>query len=340
MDTTELLRTNAGAYAQVALANIDREFPSGVRHEMLAPDDFPRRPRDRNPVFFGSYDWHSCVEMHWLLARLLRLAPDDVPAADVAAALDRQLTADGLRAEARFVADPMGGGMQQRPYGWSWALMLAHEVELLGNDTWASALRPLTDAVAANFLAWLPKATYPVRYGMHSNSAFGLSRSLPHARARADAGDPALLDALLDAARRWFGDDRDYPGAWEPSGWDFLSPALAEAELMASVLPRDDFARWFGAFLPDVADEQPAALCTPATVTDASDGQIAHLHGLNMSRAWHWRRIAETLPAGDPRVPVLHAVSQRHADAALPHVVGGDYMVEHWLAAYAVLLLS
>lgn len=340
MDGMDLLRREAAGYALVALANIGREFPSGVRHEMLSPGDFPHRPRDRNPVFFGSYDWHSCVEMHWMLVRLLRVAGDAVPSAEITTALDGQLTADGLRAEARFIGDPMSGGMQQRPYGWAWALMLAHEIDLLGHAEWARAVRPLADTITAKFLEWLPKATYPVRYGMHPNSAFGLSMALPHAHDRAAAGDPALLHGLVEAAHRWFEGDRDYPGAWEPSGWDFLSPALTEAELMASVLPRDRFATWLGEFLPGIADERPAALFTPVTVSDASDGQIAHLHGLNMSRAWHWRRLADTLGDDDPRTPVLRAASTRHADAALPHVVGSDYMVEHWLAAYAVLLLS
>lgn len=337
---TDALASAAADYALVALTNIGREFPSGVRHEMTAPGDFPHRPRDRNPVFFGSYDWHSCVEMHWMLARLLRVAGEHVPAGEIAATLDRQLTADGLRAEARFAGDPMAGGTQQRPYGWAWALMLTHEVDRLGNAEWARNLRPLADTITAKFLEWLPKATYPVRYGMHPNSAFGLSMSLPHARDRAAAGDPALLHALVGAARRWFEADRDCPGAWEPSGWDFLSPALAEAELMASVLAADRFPAWLDGFLPGIADREPAALFAPATVTDSSDGQIAHLHGLNLSRAWHWRRLADSLDASDPRVPVMRAASRAHAEAGLPHVVGGDYMVEHWLAAYAVLLLS
>jgi Protein of unknown function (DUF2891) len=339
------LHANAAGYAQVALANIAREFPSDMRYVMTAPGDFPSRPRDVTPVFYGSFDWHSCVEMHWLLVRLLRAAPDHVPDTEIRATLSGRFTADALQAEARFIADP-NTGVRQRPYGWGWALSLVHEVyevAALGDpeaEQWAADLRPLADTITARFLDWLPRQTYPVRYGMHANSAFGLSRGLAHARDRAAEGDAELLDAIVDAVERWYGRDLDYPGHWEPSGWDFLSAALAEAELMASLLPAQRFVPWLDAFLPKLAHGEPRALFTPATVSDSGDGQIAHLHGLNASRAWCWRRIAESLPDGDPRIePVLAAVGQ-HADAALPHVVGDDYMVEHWLAAYAVLLLS
>jgi hypothetical protein len=338
MDWDEVLRRNAAGYARVALTNIGREFPSDVRCLMTAPGDFPHRPRDRTPVFYGSFDWHSCVEMHWLLVRLLRVARDHVPHAEIERVLDAQLTAEGLLAEARFVADP-DGGTRQRPYGWGWALSLVHEASQL-NEEHEKNLLPLADAITARFLEWLPKATYPVRYGMHPNSAFGLSRALPHARDRARDGDPALLDAITDAASRWYGDDVDYPGGWEPSGSDFLSPALVEAELMSCLLPSTQFPRWLSAFLPGIARGEPKALFMPAQVSDSSDGQIAHLHGLNASRAWCWRRLAAALPSSDERIERMLDAAQEHAGAALPHAVGDHYMVEHWLAAYAVLLLG
>lgn len=337
----ELLRREGAAYAQVALANIRREFPSGVYHTMTAPGDFPYRPRARTPVFYGSYDWHSCVEMHWLLVRLLRVAGDTVPVTEIRSALDTQFSPVALAAEAEFI----GGrdGLSQRPYGWGWALALVHEAQSWpGPDgqKWAAALAPLAEAVTRQFVGWLPKATYPVRYGVHSNSAFGLSRALPYARARAEAGEPSLLTAIMARAHEWFGGDTLYPGGWEPSGQDFLSPALTEAELMAQLLPPAEFGAWLSIFLPGIAGGEPAALFTPAVVSDPADGQIAHLHGLNASRAWCWRRIAEVLPEGDPRTGPAVAAARAHAAAALPHVVGDDYMVEHWLACYAVLLLS
>jgi Protein of unknown function (DUF2891) len=334
-----VLAQNAAAYARVAISNIDREFPNDICAAMEAPGDFPHRPRDRQPIFFGSFDWHSCVEMHWLLVRLLRAAPEAIGQAEVRALLSRQFRPEAGKAEADYVAGPSGPGR----YAWGWALRLYAECAEFDDpeaQLWAAALRPLADAVTDLFVGWLPKATYPVRYGLHPNTAFALSRSLPHARALAAAGDSRLADAIEDAAGRWFRADADYPGNWEPSGSDFLSPALTEAELMALLLPAGEFAGWLTWFLPGIERGEPAALFTPAIVSDSSDGQIAHLHGLNASRAWCWRRIAETLPAGDPRIGPALDSARLHADAALPHVVGDDYMVEHWLAAYAVLLLT
>jgi hypothetical protein len=347
------LRPAVGGYAAQALDNIGREFPSHVTVLLTGPGEFPARPRDRTPVFYGSLDWHSCVEMHWVLVRLLKVAGDAVPAAEIRAALDRQLTEAGLRAEAEFMRTK--GGFE-RPYGWGWALALAHELTTWAGDQdaarWAAAIEPLAVALTENFLGWLPKATYPVRSGLHANSSFGLSLALPYARCQAAPGlaapgqaapgqaAPGLAAAIEDAAHRWYATDAGYPAAWEPSGHDFLSPALAEAELMARLLPADEFAPWLAAFLPGLAEGAPAALFTPAVVSDSSDGQIAHLHGLNLSRAWCFRRLAETLPPGDPRVPACTQASRRHAEASLPHVTGDDYMVTHWLAAYAVLLFS
>lgn len=334
-----LLEQNAAAYARVAMTNIDREFPNDILCTMEGPGDVPHRPRDRQPIFFGSFDWHSCVEMHWLLVRLLRAAPDAIGQDEVRALLDRQFRPQAGEGEAAYVVSPSGPGR----YAWGWALQLY--AECAGFDDadaqrWAVALRPLAEAVTGLFIGWLPKATYPVRYGLHPNTAFALSRSLPHARAQAANGDSRLADAIEEAALRFYRSDADYPGGWEPSGSDFLSPALTEAELMALMLPRADFTAWLTAFLPGIERGEPAALFTPAFVSDSSDGQIAHLHGLNASRAWCWRRIAETLPEGDTRIGRALEAARVHADAALPHAVGDDYMVDHWLAAYAVLLLS
>jgi hypothetical protein len=340
-DWGTILRDEAAGYAGVALANIVREFPTVFFHYMEDADDLPDRPRVLTPVFYGSLDWHSCVEMHWLLVRLLRVAGDAVPATEIRAALDRQFAPEDLATEAMSVAGPNGDS--EEPYGWAWALTLVHEV-LSWDDPdarrWAAALRPLEEALTGRFGDWLAGATYPVRYGMHRNTAFALSRALPYAAARAVAGEPGLLAAITGRASEWFGGDTDYPGRYEPSAHDFLSPALAEAELMASLLPSAEFAGWLTGFLPGIAESEPASLFTPAVVSDPSNGQIAHLHGLNASRAWCWRRIAEALPAGDPRTGPALAGARVHAATALPHVVGSDYMVEHWLAAYAVLLLS
>jgi Protein of unknown function (DUF2891) len=350
----EVLQQNAAAYAQVAITNIGREFPVGILHVMDGPGDLPERPRDLTPVFYGSFDWHSCVEMHWLLVRLLRTVPEFVPVAEIKATLDAQFTAPKLAAEAAFMAGP--GGLGERPYGWGWALTLVHEVDQLARDLiggvpgeatlgesaqrWSAALAPLGDALTGCFLNWLPKATYPVRYGVHQNSAFGLGRALPYAQERMAAGDGRLAEAIRAAARRWFATDKDYPAGWEPSGSDFLSAALIEAELMTLLLPADQLSAWLTGFLPGIAAGEPSSIFNPVVISDSADGQIAHLHGLNASRAWCWRRLADSLPPGDDRIEPALDAARRHAEAALPHVVGSHYMVEHWLAAYAVLLLS
>jgi Protein of unknown function (DUF2891) len=337
----DILHEQAAAYAEVAVANVGREFPSLVSHLMSGPGDFPARPAERTPVFYGSLDWHSCVEMHWLLVRLLRLAGDWVPGGEIRELLDAQFTPDKLAAEASFVASV--DGRHERPYGWAWALALVHEIASLGGtqaSRWLTAIAPLADALTKGFLDWLPKATYPVRHGVHANSAFALSVALPFAARQAQAGRPDLAAAIEAKALGWFAGDADYPGSYEPSGHDFLSPALTEAELMSRLLAQPEFADWLAAFLPGIAGGEPAPLFTPAVVSDAGDGQIAHLHGLNASRAYCWRRIAESLPDGDVRIAPALAAARTHLDAALPHVIGDDYMVEHWLAVYAVLALS
>jgi hypothetical protein len=324
-----VLDDHAESFARTIVRAIRREYPNDLRHPMSGADDRPL-PHEIHPSFYGCYDWHSAVEMHWALVRLLRAVPDTIQETEVRAVLDEHLAAERLAIEAAYFETHAGF---KRPYGWGWALMLDHEVATWDDPDarrWAAALEPLAGVLERRYLEWLPKATYPQRDGMHSNSAFGLTRALPFARLRSEP----LLAAITEAAERWFGDDRSYPAEWEPSGADFLSPALTEAELMAEVADR--FVEWFDAFLPRL----PRSLLEPAIVSDSTDGQIAHLHGLNLSRAFCWRRVTEALPQDDPRIGALHDATARHAEAALPHVVGGDYVVEHWLAAYALLLLT
>ena len=261
--------------------------------------------------------------MHWLLLRLLRAAEDVIPAKEIRSVLNAHFRPMALAAEVEFVTSR--DGLSERPYGWAWALALAHEAASLDDPDgkkWSSALQPLADAVTGCFLDWLPKATYPIRYGVHTNSAFGMGRALDYADAQARTGNRALLEAITEAASRV---DVLPAGPVPPNPSDLIeSPRMAS--LIRQATERYDLI---------VIDAPPAAV-----VSDAADGQIAHLHGLNASRAWCWRRIAESLPAGDPRIGPAVAAARTHAGAALPHVVGDDYMVEHWLACYAVLMLS
>ena len=325
----------AASWAAAALSAAQREYPNAPHHTTQGDDDRPT-PRQAHPAFYGSFDWHSCVEMHWVLVRLLRVAPDAVPGPDIRRVLDSLLTVDALQVEVDYLtAHPSW----ERPYGWGWALTLA--AELRGWDDpdanrWAIAVRPLADAITAAFVDWLPKLSHPVRHGVHANTAFALSRS----RDYASRYEPALLEAIDANARRWFAQDVDYPGRYEPCGTDFLSGALCEAQLMAQVMPAADVGEWLARFLPDLSSGRPEALFTPVRVVDESDGQLAHLHGLNVSRAWCWSQLAAVLPVDDVRrAPMLQA-ADRHRDASLDRATGSDYMVEHWLAAYAVLLLT
>jgi Protein of unknown function (DUF2891) len=312
------------AMARLAVENVGREYPNAPHHTLTGPDDL-RPPRDLHPAFFGSYDWHSCVHQHWLIVRLLRLERAG-PWTDASrAALDTTLTPANLEVEAAYLRE---WPTFERTYGWAWLLALADELAA-GVDPdairWAAALEPAVAAVRAHWMAFLPLATYPIRAGTHANSAFGLALALDHARA---TGDEPFEAALMERALVWFGPDRDHPAHLEPGGDDFLSPALVEAVLMRRVLG-DQFAGWFGAFLPD----PPRGLLEPVMVADRSDAKTVHLDGLNLSRAWCWRSIGSVSPFAD-------AAAQIHLDAALPHLFGGEYVGEHWVSSFALLALT
>lgn len=325
----------AARFAQAALGHVTREYPNKLDHVLAGPDDV-LGPRALHPIFFGSFDWHSCVHGWWTLFTLRRLQPAMAEAEAIADLADSLFTAQNVAAEVAYLARPESRGFE-RPYGWGWLLMLQTELMRHPDERgqrWAVALAPLAEAFADRFRGFLPISTYPVRVGTHFNTAFALRLTLDYAEA---AGDAELDTLCRDAALRWHSGDRDCQ-AWEPSQDEFLSPALMEAELMRRVMPGRDFAAWFDLYLPRLADGEPATLFAPATVSDRSDGKIAHLDGLNLSRAWCWRGIASALAADDPRRVTALEAAKVHLDAALPHVTG-DYMGEHWLASFALLAL-
>lgn len=318
----------AARFAQAALGHVAREYPNKLDH-VMAGDADALGPRALHPIFFGSFDWHSCVHGYWTLATLLRLHPAMAEAGAIRALFDEAFTTDKVAAELAYLARPESRGFE-RPYGWAWLLKL--QAELLAHDApWATTLQPLADAFVARYRAFLPIADYPIRAGVHSNTAFALALAADYADAARDADFRALLAAKAQA---WYGDDRACQ-AWEPSGDDFLSSALVEALAMRRLHP-DAFAAWFAAFLPQAAERRPATLFAPPSVSDRTDGKIAHLDGLSLSRAWCWRAIAADAP------PAVAAVAREAADlhlqAALPHVTG-DYMGEHWLASFALLAM-
>ena len=274
-----------------------------------------------------------------MLVRLLRLYPDLPEKKQIRAVLAEHLTADNLRAEADAFGRPNAQSFE-RPYGWAWLLKLAEELHGWDDPDareWSKNLKPLADAIRSRFLAFFPKQTYPIRAGVHPNTAFALGFALDYARA---VGDKELGALVEERGRAYFGKDAAVPASWEPDGADFLSPSLEEADLMRRVLPPEEFRAWFRGFLPDLAKGEPKNLLEPAKVTDRTDPQLVHLDGLNLSRAWCMRRLAAALPADDPARKVLAKSAARHAEAALGHVASGDYAGEHWLASFAVYLFS
>jgi hypothetical protein len=335
------LEDAAPAYLAVAIENIRREYPYMPWMVVTGPGPLPSH-RELHPAFFGSFDWHSCVEMYWVAVRLVRLFPGLENGAAARFAIDALLTRENIATERAFFDNPAHRSFE-RPYGWGWLLTLQAEFDAWDDPDghrWAGILRPLSLDIAERYVSWLPMLTYPQRTGMHANTAFGILRALDFAESQAEAGDVTLLDALVAAARRFFEDDADYPAHYEPSGADFLSPALAETELMIRIVPEKSFSTWLDRFLPHLASGNPAALFQPAIVSDQTDGQIAHLAGLNLSRSASFLAIARALPDGDNRRDRLTDAAEHHAETSLGSVTGGDYMVEHWLAAYATLLLT
>ncbi|MBI1198045.1 MAG: DUF2891 family protein [Phenylobacterium sp.] len=320
----------ASQFARIALGHVTREYPNKLDHVMTGPQD-ARGPRDLHPIFFGSYDWHSCVHGYWTLATVLRLHPEIPEAAQVRALFDEIFTTGNVDAEVAYLDRPSSRGFE-RPYGWAWLLKLQAELER-HPEAWARTLRPLADAFEDRLLAFLPLARYPIRTGVHSSTAFALRLAWDY-----PAGEAALPSLIRDRAIAWHKDDRD-ANAWEPSLDDFLSPTLMTAALMSHVMAREAFRAWFAAYLPNAARQAPASLFTPAVPPDRSDGKMAHLDGVNLSRAWCWREIAAALDPADPVASVAEQAARAHLAASLPHVAG-DYMGEHWLASFALLALT
>jgi len=330
-----LTPTVASHFARLALSHATREYPNHIQHILAGPDDI-KSPRELHPVFYGSLDWHSCVHGYWLVATILRLFPQTPEAVEIEELLNSQLTTAKVKAEIEYLRSPLRGTFE-RPYGWAWLLMLS--AELMRHDgkeakKWNAVLSPLAELFVDRFLEFLPKATYPIRVGTHFNSAFAISLALEYAEV---ASNSPLRKALAEKAVAWYRNDVDCQ-AWEPGGDDFLSGTLMEAECMRRVLGPADFSSWLDRFLPRLAMQEPATLFIPAIVSDRSDGKIAHLDGLNLSRAWCWRSIAQAWSGTDPRRDVALNAAKIHLVASLPHVAG-DYMGEHWLATFALLAL-
>jgi hypothetical protein len=328
----------ATRFAELALTCVHKEYPNKIAH-VLNGDADARPPRALTPAFYGCYDWHSAVHGHWLLARLARTFPEAPFAAKARAALARSLTAANLEAETRYLSAP-GRVSFERPYGLAWLLQLAAELREWDDPQareWAAALKPLETASAGRIRDWVPKLSRPIREGEHDQTGFAFGLILDWARS---TGDREMEQLLVQRSEAFYGKDRRCPLAYEPSGHDFLSPCLGEADLMRRVLPPARFATWLRDFMPELPSNGSAGWLEPAVVSDPGDPKLAHLDGLNLSRAWMLEGIAAGLPPTDKRLGSLRAVAKRHREAGLKAVTGAHYEGGHWLGSFAVYLTT
>lgn len=327
----------AGRFAALALACVQKEYPNKISHVLNSPDDV-KPPHALTPAFYGCYDWHSSVHGHWMLARLVREFPNAPFATDAMAALEANLSPTRIAGEVAYLNAP-GRETFERPYGLAWLLQLAAELRETQTPRAAAlsaALKPLEAAVVARLEAWVPKLAYPIREGEHAQTAFAFGLILDYARAT----DPALAAMVVAKVREFHLADRDCPIGYEPSGQDFVSPCIAEADLMRRVLSPNEFGAWLTKFLPKVPTTASAAWLPIGVVTDKTDGKLAHLDGLNLSRAWMLEGIAAGLPADDPRRGALLAAAEAHAVSGLAAVTGERYEGGHWLGSFATYLAT
>jgi len=335
---TEFDAAAAQRFAGLALACVHKEYPNKIAH-VLSSDEDVQPPRKLTPAFYGCYDWHSAVHGHWLLARLAREFQSEPFAEQARQALSLSLREENIAAESAYLLAP-GRATFERPYGLAWLLQLAAELRQWNDpsaEQWLAALAPLERAASQRLKDWLPKLGYPIRVGEHSQTAFAFGLILDWSRI---SGDREMELLLVSRIRAFYQGDRDCPIAYEPSGQDFLSPCLAEADLMRRVLDQDEYAAWLATFLPGIPRRDTGAWMDPAIVTDRSDGKLAHLDGLNISRAWMLEGIASGLPDADARRQTILDAAAAHREAGLAAVTGEHYEGGHWLGSFATYLVT
>ena len=334
----KLSEQNASHFAELALRCVQKEYPNKLDHVMNdGTEVLP--PSALHPAFFGCFDWHSSVHGHWMLIRLLKMFPNMPEADKIRKSLGENLSAENIKTETAYL-DQANRKSFERTYGWAWLLKLEEEL-FDWNDTdgktWYANLKPLADAIVQRYIDFLPKQNYPIRTGVHPNTAFGIAFALDYAR---KVKNEQFEKLLIERSITYYKNDKDYDAKWEPGGEDFFSPSLMEADLMRRILKPADFGKWFLQFLPQVESGKAKSLLEPAIVTDRTDPKLVHLDGLNLSRAWCMYGIANSLPQNKKLAEVLLNSAFKHAEAGLSNIVSGNYEGEHWLASFAVYMMS
>jgi hypothetical protein len=337
-EALSLTQQTASHFARLALNCIHREYPNKLDHVMNDENEV-QNPQALHPAFYGCFDWHSAVHGHWMLVRLLKMFPGMPEAAEIRSAINDNLSKENIQTEIAYLHQPSRKSFE-RMYGWAWLLKLAEELhgwDDADGKRWSMNLNPLAKTIADRYLDFLPRQTYPIRTGVHPNTAFGLAFRLDYAR---KVENTELEKLIMERSLVYYSKDVGCPAEWEPGGEDFFSPCLLEADLMRRVQAPGQFIGWFHRFLPDLAEGEPQTLLEPATVADRTDPKIVHLDGLNLSRAWCMKGIASALPNDDPMRKILTRSAQMHTEDALAHVASGDYVGEHWLVSFAVFVMS
>lgn len=331
ISNTKFDQSQAARFVALALACVHKEYPNKIAHSLSSDADV-RPPRELTPVFYGCYDWHSCVHAHWLLVRSARLFPQAPFVPDAVRALNESFTRPKIAGEVAYITGKDRYSFE-RPYGLAWFLMLVAELKEWGTAEarqWSAALSPLEAAVTGRLSEWLPKLEHPIRAGEHNNTAFSLGLMLDYARIMGNTAFGQLVDSRV---RAYYVRDKGCPLSYEPSGEDFLSPCLAEADVVRRIMPSHEFVGWLDSFLPQIELQ-------PTYVADPSDGKLGHLIGLNLSRAWMLQGVLSKLPTNDGRRAQLSSLADKLAEAGLNSITSEHYEGTHWLGTFAVYLVS
>jgi len=332
----KLTPTTAESFSKLALKCVQKEYPNKLDHVMNDGSEV-QSPLQLHPAFYGCFDWHSSVHGHWMLIKLLKLFPELINSNEIRKALNENLSLQNIDAEVKYLNQPNRKSFE-RTYGWAWLLKLAEELytwDDLQGQNWYQNLKPLADAIAKRYLEFLPKQNYPIRTGVHPNTAFGISFALDYARSIKNS---QLENLLIERAKTYYSDGEEYDAKWEPGGEDFFSPSLMEAELMSKIYEQSVFERWLIKFIPKLGETKN--ILEPAIVTDRTDPKLVHLDGLNLSRAWCMLIISNRLSSSNKLKNIIMNSALAHAEAGLKYISSGNYEGEHWLASFAVYMLS